>query len=169
MRERGLAGLVVFAYDRYSPAMYYATGQKLHYGIYFRAPDGRSHLIHDPMERDQAAAVGSDHSSFPQHGLMQLLDTEGHPARAFGRMIGDTCATLGLRGRIALFGDLSAGFAFALIERLLEANRDLTIDTSHPDILSIARMTKDEAEVEAIRRAARGAVAAIGRLREFLG
>jgi Xaa-Pro aminopeptidase len=160
--------MVVFAYDRYSPAMYYATGQRLHYGMYFRAPDGRSHLIHDPMERDQAAAVACNHSSFPQHGLMQLLEAEGHPARAFGRLIGETCATLGLRGRIALFGDLGVGFAFALIQRLLEANPELTIDTSHPDILSIARMTKDEAEVEAIRHAARGAVAAIGKLREFL-
>src|SRR5882672_2404712 len=84
MQERGLAGLVVFAHDRYSPAMYYATGQKLHYGIYFRTPDGRAHLVHDPMERDQAAAVGCEHSSFAQHGLNQLLDAEGTPARAHG-------------------------------------------------------------------------------------
>ena len=38
MRERGLAGTVAFAYDRYSPVMHYLTGQKLHYGVYFRAP-----------------------------------------------------------------------------------------------------------------------------------
>ena len=67
MQQQDLAGMVVFAYDRFSPPMYYATGQKIHYGIYLRAPDGRAHLIHDPMERDQAAAVGCDHSSFPQH------------------------------------------------------------------------------------------------------
>src|SRR5205085_9072351 len=42
MRERGLAGLVIFAHDRYSPAMYYVTGQKIHYGIYFKSADGRS-------------------------------------------------------------------------------------------------------------------------------
>src|SRR5262249_41526206 len=64
MQEKGLAGLVVFAYDRYSPALYYVTGQKIHYGIYFRGADGRAHLIHDPMERDAAAAVGCDHSGF---------------------------------------------------------------------------------------------------------
>jgi hypothetical protein len=28
MRERGLAGMVVFAYDRYSPALYYAPGRE---------------------------------------------------------------------------------------------------------------------------------------------
>ena len=62
MKERGLSGLVVFAYDRASPAMNYVTGQHLHYGIYFRAASGRELLIHDPMERDQAAAVGCEHA-----------------------------------------------------------------------------------------------------------
>ena len=84
MRERKLAGMVVFAYDRYSPAMHYVTGQKLGYGVYFRSADGRAHLVHDPMERDQAAASGCEHSSFTQHRVNQLQEEEGSPARAFG-------------------------------------------------------------------------------------
>ena len=168
MQKRGLAGMVVFAYDRYSPAMYYATGQKLHYGVYLRAPDGRAHLIHDPMERDQAAGAQCETSSFPQHGLVKLLDQEGHPAHAFGRLIGEACATFGMRGPIQIFGDLGAGFAHELIRRLLEVNRDLSIEAGYPDIMTVARTTKDQAEVESIRRAARGAVAAIAKLREHL-
>jgi len=175
MQQRGLAGMVVFAYDRYSPAMYYATGQKIHLGTYFRAPGSgpggaaRAHLIHDPMERDQAAQVGCDHSSFAQHGLVRLLESEGSPARAHARLIAETCETLGIAGRIACFGDLAAGFAHALLARVVELNPALSVDHEHPDILTEARTTKDAAEVEAIRRAARGAVAAIEKLRAFLG
>ncbi len=173
MQERGLAGLVVFAYDRYSQAMHYVTGQKLHYGIYFRAPgpDGpRAHLIHDPMERDQAAAVGCEHSGFPQHGLVGIQAEEGgHPARAFGRLIGESCATLGIAGPIGLFGDLPAGFAHVLAGRMLEVNPALRVDAGHPDLMLQARATKDPDEVEAIRRVARGTVAAMGRLRDYLG
>jgi Xaa-Pro aminopeptidase len=169
MRQRGLAGLVVFAYDRYSPPMHYMTGQRLQYGIYFRAPDGRAHIVHDPMERDQAAAAGCDHSSFPQHGLSQLIESEGHPGRAFGRLIAETCAALGMIGPIALAGDLPAAFAHALIERLRECQPGLEVDTAHPDILALARTTKDECEIRAIHHAARGAVAAVERLRGFLG
>jgi hypothetical protein len=44
MQQRGLAGLVVLALDRYSPAFYYATGQKIHHGFYVRTADGRAHL-----------------------------------------------------------------------------------------------------------------------------
>jgi Xaa-Pro aminopeptidase len=170
IQQRGLAGMVVFAYDRYSPAMYYATGQKIHLGIYFRAPEGggRTHLIHDPMERDQASKVGCDHSSFSQHGFIRLVESEGSPARAYGRLIADSCETLGIAGRVAFFGDLPAGFAHAMLARTLEVNPALSVDHAHPDILTEARTTKDADEVEAIRRAARGAVAAIEKLRAFL-
>jgi len=169
MRERSLAGMVVFAYDRYTPAMHYAIGQKLHYGVYVRAADGRAHLVHDPMERDQAAAVGCDTSGFPQHRLQQLLEEEGgHPARAFGRLIAEVCVSLGIAGPIALLGDLPASTAVALVERMREVEPRLTVDTSQPDLVGVARTTKDPKEIAAIKRAARGGVAAIERVIEFL-
>ncbi len=168
MKERGLAGLVVLAHDCYSPAMYYVTGQKLHYGIYFRGADGRAHLIHDPMERDQAAAAGCEHSGFPQHGMNRLIEQEGGQVRALGRLIGETCATLGITGRVAFHGETSLGSAHQIIERALQAHPSLEVDRTVPDLLAAARTTKDAAEIEAIRKAARGAVAAIERLRGYL-
>jgi Xaa-Pro aminopeptidase len=43
------------------------------------------------------------------------------------------------------------------------------VDRSFPDILTVARTTKDEDEVASIRHAAQGAVSAIERLRKYLG
>ena len=169
MREHGLAGLVVFAYDRYSPAMYYATGQKVAYGMYFRAPDGRAHLVHDPMERDSAAAVGCEHSSFSQHNLNQVFEEEGTPARTYGKLIAQVCASMNIHGPIALFGDMPAGFAHAMIARMRELGPELTVDTTHPDLMTIARTTKEPHEVRSIHGASRGAVAAMERVIEFLG
>ncbi len=169
MQERGLAGLVVLASDRDTPAMAYATGQALHYGVYFRAADGRAMLLHDPMERDQAAAIGCEHAGFPSVQLPKLLEEEGTPARAFGRLIGETCATLGMNGRIALFGDLPVGQGSALVERARAAHAPLAIDDSFPDLFATARLTKSDDEVEAIRHAARATVAAMEAIRRYLG
>jgi Xaa-Pro aminopeptidase len=169
MQEAGLAGMVVFAYDRYSPALYYATGQKMHYGMYVRAPDRRAHLIHDPMERDQADQVGCECSTFPQHQLNALIDREGQPARAYGVLMAETCANLGIRGAVAFFGDLSAGFAFEMLERAMAVNREISVDRGYPDVLMRARMTKSADEVAMIRRSSQGAVAAVERLRRHLG
>src|SRR5262245_14654342 len=168
MRERGLGGMIVLAADRYSPAMYYVAGQRIHHGVYFRTPDGHAYLVHDPMERDQAEAAGCEHAAFEQHGMSRIQDEEIVPARALGRLIGEVSATLGMRGPVAWFGETPVGFAHALLARARAVNPGLSVDEGHPDILALARMTKSDSEVEVIRHAAAGAVAAIERLRGFL-
>ncbi len=168
MRERGLGGLVVLAYDRYSPAMYYVTGQKIHHGVYFRAADGRAHLIHDPMERDQAALAGCEHSGFPQHRYQERLEKTGHPARAFGQIMAETCGLLSIRGKVSFVGDAPTGFGHELIEELRRNNSEVLPDNGHPDVVGLARITKDPEEVDSIRSSSRGAVAAIERLRAYL-
>jgi Xaa-Pro aminopeptidase len=168
MREQGLAGMVVFAYDRYSPALYYATGQKIHFGMYVRAADDRAHLVHDAMERDQAARVGCETSSFAQHRIHELIEREGRHSLAYGVLMADLCASLGIKGRVAFFGDLGIGYAYDLLERALAENRDLSVDRAFPDVLTLARMTKDADEVAMIRRSSQGAVAAMERLRLHL-
>src|SRR6185369_17706034 len=82
MQQRGLAGLVVLALDRYSPAFYYCTGQKIHHGFYVRTAQGRAHLVHDPMERDQAALVGCEATSYAQRGLLQKVKSADSQAVA---------------------------------------------------------------------------------------
>ena len=168
MQERGLAGLVVLALDRYSPAMYYVTGQKLHVGVYFRTADGRAHLVHDPMERDQAAQVPCERSTIAQHGLHRLIEAEGTPARGNGRLIAEVCQQLNLTGRVAFLGDVPLGWGHTMVARALELAPGLQVDDSWPDVLTVARTTKDADEIAAIRGAAKGAVAALDRLRATL-
>jgi Xaa-Pro aminopeptidase len=168
MQQRGLAGMVVLAHDHYSPAMHYATGQKIVHGLYFRSADGRAHLIHDPMERDQAAKVGCAISGYPQHGLVGLVEKEGSQAKALGRIIGETCATLGIRGAVALYGETGLSTAWQMVGRALEVNPELQVDATQPDVLSLARATKDDDEIEAIRTASVGTVAAMKAVRDTL-
>src|SRR5262249_61126881 len=109
MQQRGLAGLVVLALDRYSPAFYYCTGQKIHHGFYVRAADGRAHLVHDPMERDQAAAVGCGTSSYAQRGFLQKVKTADSQAAALGELVAEVAGELGRAGRIAVTGGGAVG------------------------------------------------------------
>lgn len=168
MQQRGIAGLVVLAHDRYSPAMHYVTGQKITHGVYFRAADGRAHLVHDPMERDQAAKAGCEISGFPQHGFVAMVQQEGSQARALGRLIGEVSASLGLRGPVACFGETGLSTAHQILERAREVNPDFRVDVSQPDVLSMARATKGPDEIDAIRRASQGTVDAMRAVRDHL-
>jgi Xaa-Pro aminopeptidase len=167
LRERGLGGLVVFAYDRYSPAMHYVTGVRLRFAVYVMAADGRSRLIHDEMESTAAASTGLDVTSFGDAGLHAMFAEEGTSALAFARLIAEACASMDIRGTIGLFGDLPAAYAHALIRRLHELGGP-DIDASRPDPLTVARMTKEPDEINSIRRVAAGTVAAFDRVVGFL-
>ena len=165
MQQRGLAGLVVLALDRYSPAFYYATGQKIHHGFYVRCADGRAHVVHDPMERDQAAAVGCGTSSYAQRGFLQKVKTADSQAHALGELVAEVARELGLSGRIAFTGDVPLGFGWRMLEHMRSFAPGLEVDGGQPDVLSLASMTKDADELDKIRHCSRGAVAAMERVR----
>jgi len=168
MQQRGLAGLVVLALDRYSPAFYYCTGQKIHHGFYVRTADGRAHLVHDPMERDQAAQVGCETSSYAQRGLLQKVKSADSQARALGELVGEVAGELGMKGRIAFVGDVPLGFGYVMLEDLTKRAPALEVDATQPDVLSVASMTKSTDELEKIRHCSRGAVEAMKRVRDEL-
>src|SRR5712671_4680622 len=147
MQQRGLAGLVVLALDRYSPAFYYATGQKIHHGFYARTADGRAHLVHDPMERDQAAAVGCGTSSYAQRGFLQKVKSADSQARALGELVAEVAGELGMTGRIAFTGDVPLGFGWLMLDHVKRLAPGLEVDATLPDVLSVASMTKTEDEL----------------------
>src|SRR5262249_8960530 len=124
--------------------------------------------IHDAMERDQAARVGCDTSEFSQHGMVKLVQEEPGQPEVMGRLIGELCAQMGVKGPVAFYGPVDLGQAFRVLDRALAIHPDMTVDRGAPDVLAVARMTKEEEEIDAIRRAGEGCAAALARLREFL-
>lgn len=169
LREHGLSALVVLAYDRYDPAFYYATGQKIHHGVYLRTADGRARILHDPMERDQAALVEGEALSYAELGFLQKLKSAESAAGAYAELLAGQLQALGVSGRIAVSGDASIGWSYALLDRLRALAPGLEIDARQPGVLSQARATKSADELDKIRHCSRGAVAAMTRARDYLG
>ena len=169
MQQRGLAGLVVLAHDRYDPAFYYATGQKIHHGFYVRTADGRAHLVHDPMERDQAALVGCETSSYAQRGFLQKVKSADSQALALAELIVQVAGELGLTGPVAFAGDAPTGFGWTMLDHVRRLAPEIIVDATQPSVVGIASMTKTEDELAKIRHCSRAAVEAMKRVRQELG
>lgn len=169
MQQRGIAGLVVLAHDRYDPAFYYTTGQKIHHGFYVRTADGRAHLVHDPMERDQAALVGCGTSSYAQRGFLQKVKSADSQARALAELVVEVAGEMGLSGRVAFAGDVPLGFGWTMLDHVRELAPGITIDATQPSVIGMASQTKTEDELAKIRHCSRGAVEAMRRVRDELG
>lgn len=168
MRDRGLAALVVIAYDRYDAAFHYATGQKIHHGVYLRASDGRARVLVDPMERDQAALVGCEARTYAELGFLAKLKSADSAAAAYAELLATQLREMGVKGRIAVAGDASIAFGYAMLSQFAALAPEITLDATQPGVLSQARATKTEDELERIRHCSRGAVAAMARVREYL-
>jgi Xaa-Pro aminopeptidase len=169
MQQRGLSGLVVLAHDRYCPAMHWCTGQKIHHGVYFRAPDGRAHLVVDPMERDQAALAGCEWSTYAQHGFLAMVKSAESQGAALAQLIANVAASMQLTGRVTFAGETPLGYGYTLLAQLRAIAPVIEVDGAQPDVIATAMATKDDAELEPIRRASRGAMDAMGRVRDYLG
>jgi Xaa-Pro aminopeptidase len=169
MQQRGLAGLVVLALDRYSPAFYYATGQKIHHGFYVRTSDGRAHLVHDPMERDQAALAGCEWSTYAQHGFLAMVKSADSQAEALAKLVAKIAGELRLEGPVAFAGDAPLGYSWSMLSHLKAIAPSIQVDGRQPDVIYEAMETKDESELEKIRHCSRGAVDAMQRVAKYLG
>lgn len=169
MRERGLAGVVVLALDRYSAPFYWCTGQKIHHGIYLRTADGRAHLVADPMERDQAALAGCEWSTYAQHGFLAMVKSADSQAEALARLVAKIAGELHLEGKVAFAGDAPLGYSWSMLSHLKAVAPSIEIDGRQPDVIYEAMETKDEGELEKIRHCSRGAVDAMQRVAKYLG
>lgn len=169
MRERGLAGLVVLAHDRYSPPFYWCTGQKIHHGLYLRTVGGDAHLVVDPMERDQAELAGCGWSTYAQHGFLAMVKSADSQAEALARLVAKIAGELRLEGKVAFMGEAPLGFAWSMLTHLRDAAPAIEVDGRQPDVIYTAMETKEEAELEKIRKCSRGAVDAMQRVGKYLG
>jgi Xaa-Pro aminopeptidase len=169
LQERELDGFAVFGSPVHSPALwYFLKGAELGVSYYLVGRGGRAHLIHNPMERDQAGKVGVEMSTPAQNGYKALLESSRSASHAQARMVGEKLKAMGVSGRIAVYGTTSVGEALEM-GRTLEQDFGFTLapDDAMP-LSDEIRYTKDEDEIATMRRLGKITCGVMGRLRKLL-
>lgn len=172
LKQQTLDGLIVLGPSAHNPAMYYlANGVTVGERSLLIKPRGkRAALVVNSMERDEAAKSGL--RILDLHAAMLAAAparpvTTGNPARAMARLIGGLLKQLGVTGRVALTGLQDAGFAAELVSQFNRGRFGATIVFA-PDVLGLAAVTKDAAEVERIRAVGVKTIAVVGDIQDFL-
>jgi Xaa-Pro aminopeptidase len=123
------------------------------------------------MERDEAAKTGLPTRNLDDYRLHELLkQTNGNMVKALVLRYQKMFADLGLvRGRVALYGQIDAGRAYAVFTALQQALPEITFLGQADDALLLEAMaTKDEAEVERIRRMGQITVEVVDLVADFV-
>jgi Xaa-Pro aminopeptidase len=171
LAERNLNAAVVRGSTLDSPTVRYLTdGHKLEGVIILLRPGRPGVLIHNPMERDDAALTGMETALSTQWDVRRIsnelhCDLLTAQAEQLRRILAD----YGVRGRVGFYGHGEIGQAHALLSRLEQALPDVEVVVEfEKDLFSTARITKDEGEIRAMRDVAERANAVVAALADML-
>ncbi len=172
MKENEIDALLVTGDAFHNPAMVYLTGGgHVTHADLIKPQSQEAVLFCNAMERDEAAKTGLKIRSFSDYPYKDLLqetagDEEKTMAARYRRMLTDLGIT---QGRVAVYGQVESGPLYATLEYLKQMLPRLHITGFVRDpILLPAMMTKDEQEIERIRKVGRITTEVVGRTADFL-
>ena len=172
MAERGLDAFLVIGDSTGNPVMNYLTaGAHLERALIVKRRDAPITLIHGGMERDTAAATGLrlvDRDAHYNH-MKYLQDHNGDYLAAQVAYLSDVIANEGLRGRLGIYGMFDAGAAMTMLNLLQDRLFETELVGEYGDSLfSLARVTKDDAEIAQMAEAGRRTGIVVGEVQEFI-
>jgi Xaa-Pro aminopeptidase len=128
-----------------------------------------SYLVHNPMERDEAAKTGLRLISAANYKMQDIVrQMNGDRLAARVEWMRRLFADLGVSGRVGFYGADAVGPTFAFLDALSREEFVDVVAEYENDVISQARKTKDAQEVALIREACRRTEGVIGQTLDFL-
>jgi len=157
MQARNLDALLVLGAAEHNPPMYYFTGGgHISAAVLVKKRGEAPILFYNDMERDEAAKTGLQTKSLGAYSFQDLLKEAGGDltlvgALRFQRILNDLGLT---KGRMGIYGNVDFSSTFAAVTRLQRLLPDLELvgESGMDSVFIRAMETKDERDVERIRR-----------------
>jgi Xaa-Pro aminopeptidase len=173
MKEADLDALLVFGPAAHNAPMTYFTGlAHLSVGFLLRIRDGKAIHFHNPMEREEAATTGLEtkdiYADYNFPALLEQANRDSNMAQAL--LLEKALAEYEVHGRIGIYGKIEFGHWLRTIDILRSRLPDVEIlgEDMLRSVISQARVTKDDSEIERIRAMGRITTAVVGDVAGFL-
>jgi len=172
MRKMKVDALLVTGPTQHNASMVFFTGiVHITQAILLKRRNKNPILIHPPMERDEAALTGlvlRNFNDYPASQFMKEANQDGIRSSALRlkKMLTDAGIT---KGTLALYGltDLGAGYeVYSTLQK--EMPEIKLVGFPQDELLMQAMMTKDEDEIERIRRMGKITVEVVAETADYL-
>lgn len=172
MRSQNIDALWVTGPANHNPSMRYFTGEShLTHAELFIKTDQKVWLFHSSMERDEAAGTGLPTKDLGEYQLVKLIaECDGDLVLARAKMYRAILEELGLASsRLAVYGKTEVGSSWGVLSKLTDLLPDLElVGEGRNSLLLNARATKDQEEVERIRKMGEVTTDVVSKVARFL-
>jgi Xaa-Pro aminopeptidase len=172
MQVQGIDAILITGPAQHNPPMVYFTGPvHMTGGDLIKKRGSEPILFHYPMERDEAAKTGFTTKNLADYRLNELIKAaQGNVLEAtiarYQKMLVENELT---SGRLAVYGKMDAGSAYAILSGINQKLPELEIIGQHGDSLLLQAMaTKDSEEVKNIRSMGEITISVVGKVADFL-
>ncbi|MCS7173218.1 MAG: Xaa-Pro peptidase family protein [Armatimonadetes bacterium] len=155
MVERGYDALVGMGGSEDPNLFYVMRGAPIYAGaLYIHRRGHPPVLCHGTMERGEAEKTGLRTRNLGLYNFKQMLEEAGGDfLRAHVALLRRVFEEEGVRGRVLFFGQMDRGAAYLLLRAIAEGIPGIEVVGEYDrPLVTVARMTKEPEEIEAIRR-----------------
>jgi len=171
MAERGYEALVGMGGSEDPNLFYLMRGAPIHAGaIYIHRRGEAPVLCHGTMERGEAEKTGLRTRNLGLYNFKELLEEAGgDPLRAQVALLRRVFEEEGVKGRVLFFGQMDRGAAYLLLRAIAEGIPGIEVVGEYDrPLVTVARMTKEPEEIEAIRRTGQATQRVVRRVEDLL-
>jgi len=173
MQAKNLDALIVFGNAEHNPPMYYFTGGgHVSHATIIKKRGEEPIYFHADMERDEAAKSGLKripYTTYDYDALLKKADNDGLLANALRCELMFKDAGVN-SGRVGVYGTYDLGAVFGLLTHLQKIMPEIEFvgEPREDSVILRAMETKDENEVQRIRRMGKITTEVVGQVREYL-
>ncbi len=173
MKTRNLDAIVVFGNAEHNPPMTYMTGGgHVSHATLIKKRGEEAVLFHGDMERDEAARSGLKLISYSNYDAQELFKKANNDGLLAGAMRAEMMLKeVGITsGRVGVYGtyDLSAVFGMLSHLQKLVPTLEFVGEPREDSLFMRAMETKDETEVNRIRKMGKITTSVVGKVRDYL-
>lgn len=172
METRKLDAILVIGNATHNPPMQYLVGGgHVSAATLIKKSRVEPVLYCNDMEREEAARSGLKIIPYSTYDIVSLIkEARGDMALALAIRYKRIFTDQGVHGRVGIYGNTDVGSAFAIFTHLqkLMPEFELVGESSDTSVLMVAMETKDESEVDRIRKMGKVTTKVVGQVAEYL-
>lgn len=155
MKKMGIDAIHAEGHANGDADLYYLLNGVNIYAHYIKKRGKPAYVVHSPIEREEAQKTGHKLINMNNYDLRRLAEKYQDQRRAGAHLLRLLFDDLKVRGSVVFYGRHPMGEGYAYLRQVARLNRRIKIYESKgrgTDLLAAARRTKDQGEVERIKK-----------------